>query len=182
MNADKQEEACMGEIHTSTRVAVLAAGVFLCGARSADAAGRAGVSVVADARSAAELLKYAERPANLVHGLVRDAAARGKLRAELRAAGETGRIGSGINDRLMVRVGEQSDRPETLAADGESFTFVGHAFVRFGGDAVTVRGDLRDMTLRVGDARPNENTSQRCPSGRRERLARTLLKTETYGS
>ena len=65
-----------------------------------------------------------------------------------------GRAGSGVNDRLMIRIGEQSDRPETLSADGESFTFAGHAFIRFSGDAVTVRGDLREMTLRVGDARP----------------------------
>jgi len=65
-----------------------------------------------------------------------------------------GRAGSGVDDRLMVRIGEQSNRPKTLSADGESFTFVGHAFVRFNGNTVTVRGDLREMTLRVGDARP----------------------------
>jgi hypothetical protein len=65
-----------------------------------------------------------------------------------------GRAGSGVDDRLMVRVGEQSDRPDTLSADGESFTFAGHAFIRVSGDAVTVRGDVREMAIRVGDTRP----------------------------
>ncbi len=65
-----------------------------------------------------------------------------------------GRAGSGINDRLMVRVGDQADQPLTLSEDGERFTFAGHAFVRFDGETVTVRGDLRQLTLRVGHARP----------------------------
>jgi hypothetical protein len=65
-----------------------------------------------------------------------------------------GRAGSKIDDRLMVRVGEHAGEPETLSADGESFTFVGHAFVRLTRENIAVRGDLREMTLRVGDARP----------------------------
>ncbi len=65
-----------------------------------------------------------------------------------------GRTGSGIDDRLMVRTGEQADQPVTLSGAGERFTFAGHAFVRHGGKTVTVRGDLREMTLRVGNARP----------------------------
>ncbi len=65
-----------------------------------------------------------------------------------------GRAGSPIDDRLMVRVGEQAGQGETLSADGESFTFVGHAFVRLGRQGVIARGNLRALTLRVGDARP----------------------------
>ncbi len=62
--------------------------------------------------------------------------------------------GEGLDDRLMVRWGEAATEPLTLAGGGESFTFAGHAFVRCAGDAVVVRGDLRAMELRVGDARP----------------------------
>ena len=68
------------------------------------------------------------------------------------AARATGEKGSGIDDRLMVRVGDKADQPVTLGGDGESFTFAGHAFVRNAGGKVIVRGDLRAMTLRVGGA------------------------------
>ena len=65
-----------------------------------------------------------------------------------------GRTGSGINDRLMVRVGDQAGHGVTLSEGGESFTFASHAFVRISGETVTVRGDLREVTLRVGNGRP----------------------------
>jgi len=65
-----------------------------------------------------------------------------------------GRAGSGINDRLMIRVGQQAGQSVTLSAGGESFTFAGHAFVRLGGQSVTACGDLREMTLRLGNAGP----------------------------
>jgi hypothetical protein len=58
------------------------------------------------------------------------------------------------DDRLMVRFGEAPGRPVTLAGAGERFTFGDHAYVRMAGGQVHVRGDLRAMTLRVGEARP----------------------------
>ena len=54
----------------------------------------------------------------------------------------------------MVRTGVSAHEPITLADDQESFTFVGHAYVRCGATAVTVRGDLQAMTLDVGDTSP----------------------------
>ncbi len=66
----------------------------------------------------------------------------------------TGRPRNGIDDRLMVRIGDQAERPVTLADTAESFTFAGHAFVRSSGTNVTVRGDLHAMRLHVGSVRP----------------------------
>jgi hypothetical protein len=62
--------------------------------------------------------------------------------------------GGSFDDRLMVRVGPQADRPVTLAGAKMSFTFAGHAFLRRDRRAVTVRGDLHEMKLHVGDTRP----------------------------
>jgi hypothetical protein len=62
--------------------------------------------------------------------------------------------GGEFDDRLMVRVGSQADQPVTLAGDKERFTFTGHAFIRHDNRTVTVRGDLQEMMLEVGDARP----------------------------
>ena len=56
---------------------------------------------------------------------------------------------AGVNDRLMVRVGDDADRPITLAGGGESFTFVGHAWLRIDGKTVEARGGLRAMKLKV---------------------------------
>ena len=53
---------------------------------------RPGVTVVLDASSAEELVKHAGNEVNLVHGLVRDAAAVARLNAGLLAAGKAGRI------------------------------------------------------------------------------------------
>ena len=61
----------------------------------------------------------------------------------------TGEKGSGIDDRLMVRVGDRAQQPITLAGGGESFTFAGHAFVRDVGETVVVRGSLSAMVLQV---------------------------------
>ncbi len=65
-----------------------------------------------------------------------------------------GAPGSGIDDRLMVRFGDEAGEPVTLAGGGESFTFAGHAFVRVGQGKATVRGDVRAIRLRVGQGRP----------------------------
>jgi hypothetical protein len=62
--------------------------------------------------------------------------------------------GGEFDDRLMVRFGPQSDQPVTLAGDKESFAFAGHVFIRRDERAITVRGDLHEMMLHVGDARP----------------------------
>lgn len=60
---------------------------------------------------------------------------------------------AGVNDRVLVRVGERATEPITLAGEGpggsETFTFAGHAWLRAGADRVDVRGDLRAMRLRV---------------------------------
>jgi hypothetical protein len=63
-------------------------------------------------------------------------------------------VGGDFDDRLMVRVGPQAEQPVTLAGDKEHFTFAGHAFIRHEDRTVVVRGDLREMTLHVGEAQP----------------------------
>lgn len=60
----------------------------------------------------------------------------------------TGRA-AGIEDRILLRLGEQAGEPITLAGGGESFTFTGYAFVRVAEDAVRASGDLRAMKVRV---------------------------------
>ena len=57
--------------------------------------------------------------------------------------------GTGVNDRVLLRFAETGDEPLTLAGDGDSFTFVGQAFVRAGRERVEVSGDLRGMKLKV---------------------------------
>ncbi len=57
-----------------------------------------------------------------------------------------------VDDRLMVRIGDEADKPITLAGGGESFTFAGHAHIRIKDDLVKVRGDLRAMRLKAGSA------------------------------
>jgi len=59
-----------------------------------------------------------------------------------------------FDDRLLVRVGPQAEQPVTLAGDNESFTFASHAFIRHDNRTVTVRGNLLEMKLHVGDTRP----------------------------
>ena len=66
-----------------------------------------------------------------------------------------GQEGGGIDDRLMVRIGDRAGEPVTLGGDGERFEFAGHAFIRVTPQKVIVRGDVRAMTLRIGSARPD---------------------------
>ena len=56
---------------------------------------------------------------------------------------------SAVNDRVLFRHWQDFDRPLTLAADGESFTFADRALIRIGRESVEVSGDLRQMKLRV---------------------------------
>jgi hypothetical protein len=65
-----------------------------------------------------------------------------------------GKPGSGVDDRLMVRLGDDPDEPVTLEGDDERFVFADFAFVRVNAEAVTVRGDLRAMRLDVGPTAP----------------------------
>jgi hypothetical protein len=58
------------------------------------------------------------------------------------AVAVVGQPGSGIDDRLMVRLGDAPEEPITLAGDGESFTFADRAVVRIGTEKVEVSGDL----------------------------------------
>ncbi len=76
---------------------------------------RAGVTVVVDADSADELVKHAVGEANLVHGLVRDTAAAGKLNASLLAAGKTGRIT--VSAREGARIPFVSDTVNVIVTD-----------------------------------------------------------------
>jgi hypothetical protein len=62
--------------------------------------------------------------------------------------------GDGIDDRILVRLGDRSGEKITLTGNGETFTFADHAHIRVGRDIVSVTGDLRVMMLVVGDARP----------------------------
>ena len=64
------------------------------------------------------------------------------------AAGVVGEE-AGVNDRLMMRLGEDCDQPVTLARGEESFTFADHAFVRITKERVDASGHLTGMTLRV---------------------------------
>jgi hypothetical protein len=78
----------------------------------------------------------------------------------------TGRRGSGIDDRLMLRIGDAHDEPVTLEGEGERFVFADFAFVRIAGDTVTARGGLRALTLRVGGKTPKLSVNGRTASPR----------------
>jgi hypothetical protein len=81
----------------------LAAVGFDCGrAHRLYAVDRAGLIVVVDAASAAELLEHAGDPSSLVHGLVRSSAAEKELRGELLAAGKTGRVTVSVWDGRRI--------------------------------------------------------------------------------
>jgi hypothetical protein len=58
-------------------------------------------------------------------------------------------IGEDLDDRVLVRFGEDVDQPIDLAGDGERFVFGDYAFVRAGRETVEVFGDLRALSLRV---------------------------------
>ncbi|MFO8013223.1 MAG: hypothetical protein R6X20_07950 [Phycisphaerae bacterium] len=60
-----------------------------------------------------------------------------------------GRDGSGIDDRVLVRLGEDHAEPVTLESGGERFTFAGWAWVRVRTDEVAAWGRVRAMTVRV---------------------------------
>ena len=54
-----------------------------------------------------------------------------------------------VNDRVMLRLGENPGEAVTLSGGGESFTFADRAYVRIAADAVRASGDLRAMLVKV---------------------------------
>jgi len=61
-----------------------------------------------------------------------------------------GKYDTGIDDRLMLRLGDNYEQPLTLADDRESFTFADWAYLRIGRNKVEVQGDMRAMRLPIG--------------------------------
>lgn len=57
--------------------------------------------------------------------------------------------GEGFDDRVLMALGEDIDKPVTLSGNGESFTFSDYAHVRITGKAVEVSGKLSALKLRV---------------------------------
>jgi len=60
-----------------------------------------------------------------------------------------GKYDTGIDDRLMVRLGDNYEQPLSLSDERESFTFADWAYVRISKDKVEVEGDLRTLRLPV---------------------------------
>ncbi|MFP4054605.1 MAG: hypothetical protein ACLFV7_12160 [Phycisphaerae bacterium] len=59
--------------------------------------------------------------------------------------------GGKLNDRILMTLKGDMDKPVTLEGDGESFQFTDYAFIRIEGDTVKASGDLSAMTLTVPD-------------------------------
>jgi hypothetical protein len=64
-------------------------------------------------------------------------------------AAVVGKDGSGIGDRVVVRVGTEPGKPATLAGQGESFTVADFAWIRLGTDKVEAWGGLTAMKVKV---------------------------------
>jgi hypothetical protein len=60
-----------------------------------------------------------------------------------------GKYDTGINDRLMLLLGDKHEQQLTLTSDRESFTFANWAYVRIGRDKIEVQGELQAMRLPV---------------------------------
>jgi len=63
------------------------------------------------------------------------------------AVAVVGRPGSGINDRLMLRLADHFEKPLTVAGGRESFTFANWAYLHIGDETMEVWGDLRAMKI-----------------------------------
>jgi len=61
----------------------------------------------------------------------------------------TGKYDTGIDDRLMIRLGDNPEKPVTLADGRESFTFADRAYVRISRDKVEVDGDMKALRIPV---------------------------------
>ena len=60
-----------------------------------------------------------------------------------------GKYDTGIDDRLMIRLGDNPEKPVTLADGRESFTFADRAYIRISRDKVEVQGDMRALRIPV---------------------------------
>ena len=60
-----------------------------------------------------------------------------------------GKAGSAINDRLMLCLDEDCDKPLALTDGRESFTFTNWAYLRIGRDKVEIYGDMRAARLSI---------------------------------
>jgi hypothetical protein len=57
--------------------------------------------------------------------------------------------GTGIDDRAMIALGADRNKPATLSGNGEKFTFADRAWIHVGPDEILVNGDLRSATFHV---------------------------------
>lgn len=60
-----------------------------------------------------------------------------------------GADGSGIDDRVLLAVGDKAGRQTMLRGGGETYTFTGYAFVRIGEKKIVVEGDLAGIWIPV---------------------------------
>lgn len=62
--------------------------------------------------------------------------------------------GNGVNDRLMLRLGEDYSKYTSLSGNNERFTFANYAYIRIKNDTVKARGDIRSLTINVENTEP----------------------------
>jgi len=60
-----------------------------------------------------------------------------------------GKPGSGINDRLVMRLGDAAGKTENISADGESIGALNSAWVRISDGLVEAWGDLTELRLKT---------------------------------
>jgi hypothetical protein len=65
------------------------------------------------------------------------------------AVSVVGKYDTGIDDRLMLRVGNEHEQPITLSDGRDSFTFADWAYLRISEDKVEVWGDMRILRIAV---------------------------------
>jgi hypothetical protein len=65
------------------------------------------------------------------------------------AAAILGKYDTGIDDRLMIRFGDNYKEPLSLSGEQESYTFADWAYLRISDDKVEAQGDLRTLRLPV---------------------------------
>jgi hypothetical protein len=61
----------------------------------------------------------------------------------------SGGVDSPVHDRLLLAYSEAAHEPQTLEGGGESFTFVGHGWLRAGNEKVVANGDFRRIAVGV---------------------------------
>lgn len=80
--------------------------------------------------------------------------------ASIVSAGDLAKInhpfkpGANINERILLRLGDECASPITLAGDGEQYEFADFAYLRIDRDKVVVQGDLRGLDLPIDRTRP----------------------------